>query len=102
MIIDLILDRKDNEEAIKKYGTYIFCDCGGNEIDIRYNPRKFYFDVLRYLNGCGSYYADIITAAMDYGEETDVKQALCRYVIECEYNPDICNYINGRKWLIKD
>ena len=78
MIIDLILDRKETEI---------------------YNPRNFYFSVLQYLNGCGGTYAEKITAAMDYGTETEVKQALCNYIIDCDYNPEICNFINSRLWL---
>lgn len=76
MIIDLILDRKDGE---------------------KYNPNKFYGDCLNYGN-----IGDNITRSMDSGTETDVKEALCRYVIENDYNLNICKYINRKKWLVKE
>jgi hypothetical protein len=79
MIIDRILDRKDNE---KDYGFD------------GYVPHDFYFDVLAYGR-----IGDHITRAMDCGTEEDVKKALCDYVINNEYNPDICNYINSVNWL---
>lgn len=74
MIIDRILDRKD--------GT-------------PYNAHDFYFYCLGYMRGIG----DKITAALDYGTEEDVKRALCEYVINNEYNPKICDYINSVSWL---
>ena len=77
MIIDLILDRKCDEEH------------GGG-----YSPRDFYWGVTRY----GSIGHDI-TRAMDYGTETDVRNALCDYIDENDYNPNICDYIRARKWL---
>jgi len=73
MIIDKILDRKDGDP---------------------YTPESFYRSIVRY----GEIGFDI-TAAMDHGTETDVKKALCRYVIENEYNPNICKYINKQNWL---
>ena len=78
MIIDLILDRKEDTENT-------------------YNPKHFYNMVMCYGDtGKG------ITAAMDYGEETDVKSALCDYITRNEYNPDIKNYINSVNWLTPD
>lgn len=74
MIIDLILDRKDGQE---------------------YNPREFYFEVLDY----GGIFAERITRAMDCGTEKDIKNQLCRYIIQCLYNEDICDYINSVNWL---
>lgn len=77
MIIDLILDRRDGES----YG-------------VPYSPHDFYYDVFRYGEiGHG------ITAAMDYGEEEDVRRELCKYIIANEYNPEICAYVNARNWL---
>jgi hypothetical protein len=73
MIIDKILDRKDGEP---------------------YKPESFYRGILDY----GAIGHDI-TRAMDYGTESDVKKALCSYVIENEYNPNICKYINKQNWL---
>ena len=74
MIIDQILDRKDG---------------------IRYNPKDFYNYCMGYMDGIG----DDISRAMDYGTETDVKKALCDYIIEQEYNPEICLYVCSVKWL---
>lgn len=79
MIIDRILDRKDNAEF--------------DGVD-SYKPHDFYFDVLYYGR-----IGDNITRAMDYGTENDVKKALCDYVISNEYNPNICDYINSVNWL---
>ena len=78
MIIDLILDRKDNEEE----GVF------------NYNPREFYHDVLGY----GEIGHDI-TFAMDIGTEECVKRTLREYIINNGYNPDICDYINSVNWL---
>jgi hypothetical protein len=76
MIIDLILDRKDGDE---------------------YKAKSFYNDVVEYGSvGYG------ISRAMDGGTEKDVKKALCRYIIDNEYNVDICNYIMSVDWLIDD
>lgn len=74
MIIDLILERKNG---------------------IRYNPKDFYNYCMGYMDGIG----DDITRAMDYGTETDVKKALCDYIIEQEYNPEICLYVCSVNWL---
>ena len=79
MVIDLILDRKDNAEY--------------DGIDT-YNAHDFYIDCLRY-----GPIADGITKAMDYGSETDVKRELCKYIIKNEYNEKICDYINSVNWL---
>jgi hypothetical protein len=73
MIIDLILDRKDGEE---------------------YNARDFYYACLRYGE-----VGDDITRALDSGTEKDVKKALCDYVIDNDYNKNICKYINSVNWL---
>ena len=73
MIIDLILDRKD----------------GG-----KYTAKTFYNDVVQYGEIGYS-----ITSAMDYGTDKDVKIALCNYVVENEYNTEICNWINSVHWI---
>lgn len=83
MIIDRILDRKDDEEY---YGEDL------------YNSRDFYYEMMDYSGLAGGAF-DYITEAMDYGEDDDVKKALCRYIDENEYNPNIKNYINSRIWL---
>jgi len=74
MIIDKILDRKDGEQ---------------------YNPKDFYHYCMGYMDGIG----DDITRAMDYGTETDVQAELCKYIVQNEYNPQICLYVCSQKWL---
>lgn len=74
MIIDCILDRYE-----------------GND----YNPREFYFDMLEY----GSSGIDI-SRAMDFGNEEDVREQLCRYVDCNKYNGKIKDFINKAKWLV--
>ena len=76
MIIDLILDRKFG------YG---------------YNAHNFYCNVMRYNDVLGV--GGNIAAAMDYGEEKDVREALADYIIKNQYNPAIVNYINSVNWL---
>ena len=73
MIIDRILDRKDG---------------------CKYSARDFYWDCLHYGR-----VGDGISRAMDYGEELDVKAAICKYIIDNEYNPDICGYVWSVEWL---
>ena len=82
MIIDLILDRKDNEEAF------------GEDL---YSSLDFYYEIRDYeeilgLNGD-------ISKAMDYGTENDVKKALCDYIDKNDYNPEIKEYINSKSWI---
>ena len=77
MIIDCILDRKD----------------GSN-----YNPHEFYNKMIEYDEVFGGIAWDIIRA-MDYGEEADVKKALCEYIDKQGYNPAIKDYINSVSWL---
>ena len=79
MIIDLILDRKDDAEY--------------DGIDT-YNAHDFYIDCLGYNS-----VADGIIKAMDYGSETDVKRELCKYILKNGYNKKICDYINSVNWL---
>ena len=74
MIIDLILDRKDNKE---------------------YNSKKFYNNVMQYGKIGWN-----ISEALDNGNEDDIKKALCEYIINNEYNINICKYINSINWLI--
>lgn len=40
-----------------------------------------------------------IVRAMDYGEEADVKAALCDYVLGNGYPDDIAGYVNSVNWL---
>ncbi len=77
MIIDIILDRKDG---------------------VPYNANKFYRDCMEYsriFDGIG----DEITRAMDFGEERDVRGALCAYIIKNGYNPAVCDYVCSANWL---
>lgn len=73
MIIDLILDRKDGQP---------------------YNARAFY----NYASNDGEVGA-AIADALDSGENEDVRRQLCAYIVEQEYNVDICDYINSVDWL---
>ena len=83
MIVDLILDRKDNAEF--------------DGIDT-YNAHDFYMECMEY-NGIFEGIADGITKAMDYGTEAEVKRELCKYIICNGYNKTICDYINSVKWI---
>lgn len=73
MIIDKILDRKAGDA---------------------YEPRHFYIDCIEY-----GPVGEQIAAAMDGGSEEDVKEAICKYIIDNEYNPEICDYVNSVEWL---
>lgn len=75
MIIDLILDKKDG---------------------LPYNPREFYKQVKQY--GKDIQFTDI-SDAMQEKNEYKVKQALCRYIVEFDYNLDIIKYILKVNWL---
>ena len=83
MIIDLILDRKDNAEF--------------DGIDT-YNAHDFYVRCMEY-NGIFNGIADGITKAMDCGTEADVKKELCKYITSNGYNEKICDYINSVNWI---
>lgn len=83
MIIDLILDRKDDDE--NGYGD-------------NYKPHDFYMDCMGYNSiFCGI--ADSILGAMDYGTNKDVQRALCAYIDKNEYNPEIKEYIVTKQWI---
>jgi len=86
MIIDLILDRKDGKNIKIKDGKLYTTQ--------KYNPKDFYDWVMGY----GETGHDI-AESLDNGQEDDVKRELCRYIIENEYNPDVCNFINSVNWL---
>lgn len=82
MIIDEILNRKDWEEE-------------GYDV---YDAHDFYTNCMissTYFNGIG----DKITYAMDYLENKDVQDAICKYIINNEYNPNICDYVRSKNWL---
>lgn len=82
MIIDLILDRKYNEKTTG-YDTY--------------DPYEFYREVMSY-ESIFELPRDI-SSALDYGTEDDVRNALCKYIDDQQYNPDIKNYVNSKTWL---
>jgi len=86
MIIDVILDRKD--DSMDKI-------IDGDLIQVsEYTPKWFYNQIIGYGEiGFG------ITNALDGGTEYDVKRELCRYILDGDYNLDICDYINSQKWL---
>lgn len=77
MVIDLILDRKDGEP---------------------YDPKHFYNECMEYSAIFDGMF-DAITAAMDYGTEKDMKEALCEYIGKNGYNPEIMDYINSVNWI---
>lgn len=83
MIIDLILDRKEDD-------LHGYTD--------RYDPHKFYIDCIGYSNSFDGI-GDKILDAMDNGTENDVRKALCNYVKDGGYNLEICKYINNRNWI---
>lgn len=97
MIIDKILDRKDDDKLIAEGYTHIINGITGKPIKLGYNADQFYKDVVAY----GAIGTEIIRA-MRTGSETDVKAALCKYIIDNEYNPDICGYVWSRNWLTND
>lgn len=77
MIIDKILDRKDGLE---------------------YKPKTFYDDIMGYYEVFPEI-VEPIGNALDKGTEQDVKKALNLYIIEQEYNPEICIFINSVNWI---
>ncbi len=79
MIIDLILDRMDDE----KDGCY------------DYNSKTFYNRVMQYEEGTEYKIAN----ALDSGTEQDVKNKLCEYIHKNDYNENILDFINNVNWL---
>jgi hypothetical protein len=75
MIIDIILDRKDG---------------------INYKAKNLY----NYAMGCQDVAgATNIADSLDNGTDKQVKKALCHYIIDNDYDIDICKYINSVNWL---
>lgn len=95
MIIDLILDRQYNDSLISQGYTHANYP-NGELVPLAYDPHKFYIETLGYGGESGGR----ISAAMDYGTEADVQNALCDYVIRNDYNPAICEYIRSVAWLV--
>ena len=78
MIVDMILDRKD--------GT-------------PYSAKDFYNYCMEESMIFGYYIGGEIRRAMDRRKNADVQEALCKYILEQDYNPDICDYIRSVDWL---
>lgn len=76
MIIDLILDRKDGA---------------------KYDKVLFVFEVNDYGETWPELAGPILEAFRTKMEQI-VKHALCGYVLNAGYNPEICDYINSVKW----
>jgi hypothetical protein len=74
MVIDLILDRKEG-----------FADLNAE-----------------YLEDMKCYEFDYINAAIDTNDDDTIKAALCRYIEENEYNPEIKGYITSVNWSITE
>lgn len=74
MIIDLILDVQADPAS--------------------YVARNFYADMNSWKG-----YGWMIARAMDSGTNEDVQNELCRYVIENEYNPQVCRFILNFNWI---
>lgn len=90
MIIDLILDREKGFHSIIKGGR-IFREK-------EYHAKTFYNNVMQYHEAFPEI-VEPIAEALDNGEEKDVKRELNKYIIEQEYNPEICIYINSVNWI---
>lgn len=112
MIIDLILNRKAEEERETVAVVAVPLDNFYRPVtelypveDIpaalrggycyRYSARAFYRRVLDYADMGGTE----IARALDGGTEADVKRELCAYIDRNGYNSKIKNYINSVPWL---
>lgn len=78
MIVDMILDRKDGEP---------------------YNAKAFYNYCMEEMAVFGYYIGGEIATAMDIKRNEQVQAALCKYIMEQGYNPEICDYINAQNWI---
>jgi hypothetical protein len=76
MLIDAILDRKDDEEERDDFFSY---------------DRDKLID---YLDG----WYDDVANALKLGDQKKIKMELCSYIDTNEYNPAIKDYINARYW----
>lgn len=84
MIIDLILDRRDN--IIDGY-------------EDTYEVREFYNDCREYAQCFDNDIQWKIVQALDLGTNKNVQDALCTYVDEENYNPQIKEFIRSMNWL---
>lgn len=105
MVIDLILDRKDFDEWLEEQNATLedykeYYNSLTDEVKVfrtkPYNARDFYFDIMRYND---DHYFDYILKALDEGSNKDIQNALAKYIIDGEYNPNIIDYINSKNWL---
>lgn len=94
MIIDLILDRRENDALQAQGYTHVKNGLTGELIPLAYDAARFYRDVMSY----GSV-GHAITRAMDFGDEWDVRRELKDYILRNDYNPEICDYISSVSWL---
>lgn len=75
MIIDFILDLKDGYEEIN-------------------------FDNMKYIYDEAMLFGfDYLSKALDEGSNKDIQNALCRYVIENDYNTKLCEFIKKQNFL---
>lgn len=81
MIVDMILDRKEGTP----YNAKVF-----------YNYCMEEWSIFKYFIG------EEIAKAMDAGDNKRTQAALCKYINEQGYNPEICDYINGKDWIEGD
>ncbi len=101
MIIDCILDRREDEAFLEACGGE-YPEClmlDGSVFDPHYNAHTFYTKVLMYCEDYPDDYATAITREMDFGTEESVRAELARYIKEQKYNPEIIDYIYSVKWL---
>ena len=112
MIIDLILDRKEedvrgfiavtpgrlndfNKPVTELYPMEEIPEALRGGYCYHYSARAFYHRVMDYANMGGIE----IARALDSGTEADVKRTLCAYIDGHEYNSEIKDYINAAEWL---
>lgn len=80
MIIDAILDRMD---AIEETGQ-----------------DSYSMDNAKYIYDCAVIFEfNALANALDNGTNEDVQRELCNYIIDCEYNETLCEFINKERWL---
>ena len=60
---------------------------------ITYNLLKYIYDEAMLFG------FDYISRALDEGDNRDIQNALCRYVIENDYNTNLCDFIKTQNFL---
>ena len=87
MIIDLILERYENEQnGFFSFDAEQFCE-ELSEYDIAFLSQPFNMLV------------DDSRTQREY-KEYEAKKALCQYIMGCEYNIGILAYITSRVWTV--